>query len=148
MGSGSTSYHDRERAAIIPTNRNQTNATRTTSACETDNTARSSTNRNRRLCESPTENRKGPRRRSRAEIEEALEAPSGYRNRAKANRCRHRDEISPDDLIGQLVVIVTNLKPTTLMGIESQGMVLAAGDHEVKGLLSVVDPVEPGTKVR
>ena len=55
---------------------------------------------------------------------------------------------SPDDLIGQLVVIVTNLKPTTLMGIESQGMVLAAGDHEVKGLLSVVEPVEPGTKVR
>ncbi len=55
---------------------------------------------------------------------------------------------SPDDLIGKLVVIVANLKPAKLMGIESQGMVLAAGDKEVEGLLSVVEPVNPGTKVK
>ena len=55
---------------------------------------------------------------------------------------------SPADLIGKLVVIVANLKPTTLMGIESQGMVLAAGDQDVRGLLSIVEPVEPGTMIK
>jgi methionyl-tRNA synthetase len=34
------------------------------------------------------------------------------------------------------------------MGVESQGMVLAAGDAEVKELLTLVSDVEPGTKVK
>ncbi len=34
----------------------------------------------------------------------------------------------PEALIGKTIVIVANLKPAKLMGIESQGMVLAAGD--------------------
>ena len=55
---------------------------------------------------------------------------------------------APEDIIGKLVIIVANLKPAKLMGIESQGMVLAAGDKEVEGLLSVVESVEPGTKVK
>ena len=55
---------------------------------------------------------------------------------------------APEDIIGKLVVIVANLKPAKLMGIESQGMVLAAGDKEVEGLLSVIESVEPGTKVK
>ena len=55
---------------------------------------------------------------------------------------------APEDIIGKLVVIVANLKPAKLMGVESQGMVLAAGDKEVEGLLSVIESVEPGTKVK
>ena len=39
----------------------------------------------------------------------------------------------PEALIGKTIVIVANLKPAKLMGIESQGMVLAAGDSEVRG---------------
>jgi len=54
----------------------------------------------------------------------------------------------PDTLIGKTIVIVANLKPAKLMGIESQGMVLAAGDSEVRGLATFIEDVEPGTKVK
>ncbi|MBV6469810.1 MAG: Methionine--tRNA ligase [Nitrospirae bacterium] len=54
----------------------------------------------------------------------------------------------PDALVGKTIVIVANLKPAKLMGIESQGMVLAAGDSEVRGLATFVEDVEPGTKVK
>lgn len=54
----------------------------------------------------------------------------------------------PTDLIGKTLVIVANLKPAKLMGIESQGMVLAAGDTDVQGLVTVLEPVAPGTKVK
>jgi methionyl-tRNA synthetase len=44
---------------------------------------------------------------------------------------------------------VANLKPTTLMGIQSQGMVLAAEDDEGKIiLLTPEEPIPPGSKVR
>ncbi len=54
----------------------------------------------------------------------------------------------PDSLVGKTIVIVANLKPAKLMGIESQGMVLAAGDADVRGLLTVLEEVDPGTKVK
>ena len=55
----------------------------------------------------------------------------------------------PEDVVGKTVVVVANLKPAKLMGVESQGMVLAAGDEEVEGLVTFkdVDP-QPGTKVK
>ncbi|HSN05515.1 MAG TPA: methionine--tRNA ligase subunit beta, partial [Nitrospira sp.] len=54
----------------------------------------------------------------------------------------------PETLVGKTIVIVANLKPAKLMGIESQGMVLAAGDTEVRGLATILEDVEPGTKVK
>ncbi len=54
----------------------------------------------------------------------------------------------PEALIGKTIVIVANLKPAKLMGLESQGMVLAAGDSEVRGLVTLLEDVEPGTKVK
>jgi methionyl-tRNA synthetase len=54
----------------------------------------------------------------------------------------------PESLIGKTIVIVANLKPAKLMGIESQGMVLAAGDSEVRGLITLLEEVDPGTKVK
>lgn len=54
----------------------------------------------------------------------------------------------PDALVGKTIVIVANLKPAKLMGIESQGMVLAAGDDDVRGLLTIQEEVDPGTKVK
>ncbi|MBS0150425.1 MAG: methionine--tRNA ligase [Nitrospira sp.] len=54
----------------------------------------------------------------------------------------------PDVLVGKTIVIVANLKPAKLMGIESQGMVLAAGDTDVRGLLTTHEEVDPGTKVK
>jgi methionyl-tRNA synthetase len=54
----------------------------------------------------------------------------------------------PEVLVGKTIVIVANLKPAKLMGIESQGMVLAAGDADVRGLLTILEEVDPGTKVK
>jgi methionyl-tRNA synthetase len=54
----------------------------------------------------------------------------------------------PESLIGKTIVIVANLKPAKLMGIESQGMVLAAGDSDVRGLATILEEVDPGTKVK
>ena len=54
----------------------------------------------------------------------------------------------PEALVGKTIVIVANLKPAKLMGIESQGMVLAAGDADVRGLVTILEAVDPGTKVK
>jgi len=54
----------------------------------------------------------------------------------------------PKDLIGREIVVVVNLEPKTLIGIESQGMLLAA-DFEGKPVLLKPDAkVPPGTKIR
>ena len=55
----------------------------------------------------------------------------------------------PEDVVGKTIVVVANLKPAKLMGVESQGMVLAAGDEEVEGLVTFEDAgLQPGTKVK
>jgi methionyl-tRNA synthetase len=54
-----------------------------------------------------------------------------------------------DALVGRHVVIVANLKPAKLMGIESNGMVLAASPDGGKPMLVAFDtPPAPGTRVR
>jgi methionyl-tRNA synthetase len=54
-----------------------------------------------------------------------------------------------EQLVGRSVVIVFNLKPAKLMGIESNGMVLAASPEGGKPtLLAVDDSIPPGTRVR
>jgi len=54
----------------------------------------------------------------------------------------------PEDIIGKKIVIVANLKPTKLMGVESQGMLLAAETEEGLTLLSFnKDPIT-GAKIR
>ncbi len=54
------------------------------------------------------------------------------------------------DLVGRTVVVVANLKPAKLMGIESNGMVLAASLEGGKPSLVRFDdpPPPPGTRVR
>jgi methionyl-tRNA synthetase len=52
----------------------------------------------------------------------------------------------PDELVGKDVVVLTNLAPAKIFGVESNGMILAAGD--TASLLAARDPVEPGTKIR
>ena len=55
---------------------------------------------------------------------------------------------SPEAVVGKTIVVVANLKPATLMGVESQGMVLAAGEQEVQGLVTFEDvEIPPGTQV-
>ena len=45
---------------------------------------------------------------------------------------------TPDDLIGKKVAVVANLAPATLCGVESRGMLLAAGDDPIRVLF--LDP--------
>jgi methionyl-tRNA synthetase len=55
----------------------------------------------------------------------------------------------PESLVGKTVVIVFNLKPAKLMGIESNGMVLAASpDGGKPEVVTFANPPEPGTRVR
>jgi methionyl-tRNA synthetase len=55
----------------------------------------------------------------------------------------------PEQLIGRTVVIVANLKPAKLMGVESQGMVLAAGpEGQPPTLIACDESIPPGTRVR
>ena len=55
----------------------------------------------------------------------------------------------PEQLVGRTVVIVANLRSAKLMGVESQGMVLAAGPEGQPPTLIACDPsIPPGTRVR
>ena len=55
----------------------------------------------------------------------------------------------PEQLVGRTIAIVFNLKPAKLMGIESNGMVLAASVGDGKPILvSFDEPVPPGARVR
>ena len=53
----------------------------------------------------------------------------------------------PESLVGRTIVVVANLKPAKLMGIESNGMVLAASSETGQPVLVTVD-AEPGWRVR
>ncbi len=55
---------------------------------------------------------------------------------------------APEELVGRKIVIVANLQPAKLMGIESNGMVLAASIDGEPSLLSVDPAVPAGTKVK
>ena len=51
-----------------------------------------------------------------------------------------RAHYDPESLVGTQVVVVANLAPATLRGVESQGMLLAASSD---GALAVVRPAAP-----
>lgn len=55
---------------------------------------------------------------------------------------------APDDLIGHCVVVVTNLKPVKLCGVESNGMILAALDGADKLQVVSADGMPAGSRVR
>jgi methionine--tRNA ligase beta chain len=54
----------------------------------------------------------------------------------------------PEDLIGKEIVVVANLEPKKLMGIESQGMLLAAEKDGEPVILVPEKEVPPGTTIR
>jgi methionyl-tRNA synthetase len=58
------------------------------------------------------------------------------------------ESYEPEALVGKSIVVVANLKPAKLMGVESNGMVLA-GSEDGKAVLCTFDAaVAPGTKVK
>lgn len=54
---------------------------------------------------------------------------------------------TPDDLIGKSVILVSNLKPAVLCGVESNGMILAADDGDSVKVI-FVDNITPGSRIR
>lgn len=57
-----------------------------------------------------------------------------------------RSHYTPEELLNKKIVVITNLKYAKLRGVESQGMLLAGGDGEIVGVLTV-DKSEAGDKV-
>lgn len=54
---------------------------------------------------------------------------------------------TPEEMVGKQVVLVANLQPAKLMGVESHGMVLAVRDGDALCLLAPEKPVMPGRRV-
>ncbi len=59
------------------------------------------------------------------------------------------DKRKPEELVGKAIIVVANLAPATLMGVESQGMLLATqGDGDSFALLTVTNDVDSGTWIK
>lgn len=58
-------------------------------------------------------------------------------------------DYSPEELIGKMIVVVTNLQPIKLMGVESQGMLLATSDDKGKiSILTIDKDIKEGSRVK
>ena len=55
---------------------------------------------------------------------------------------------APDDLVGKKVILVANLKPAVLCGVESNGMILAADCAEDDVKVLFVDGMPNGARIR
>ena len=55
---------------------------------------------------------------------------------------------TPEELVGKKIVVITNLQPVTLRGVESQGMLLAANTDEKIVLLVPDKDILSGSKVK
>jgi methionyl-tRNA synthetase len=58
------------------------------------------------------------------------------------------ENYSPEELIGKQVIIVANLKPAKLMGVVSNGMLIAAVGNSGPILAALDKPAHPGTQLR
>lgn len=56
-------------------------------------------------------------------------------------------DYAPEDLIGKTIVVVENLMPKKMRGLESRGMLLAAHGKQGLSLVTVDRPVEPGSDI-
>lgn len=54
----------------------------------------------------------------------------------------------PEELAGRLVVVVDNIEPATIRGVESRGMILAAQDGEKQAIISPDKDISPGSTVK
>ena len=58
------------------------------------------------------------------------------------------EKYRPEELVGKQIIIVANLKPAKLMGIVSNGMLIAAVDESGPTVAVLDKPVDPGTPLR
>ncbi len=59
-----------------------------------------------------------------------------------------RASYAPETLVGRQVVVVANLKPVVLRGVESRGMLLAASDAAGIHLITPDAATTPGSRVK
>lgn len=92
-----------------------------------------------------------------AEVEEVEEHPNADRlyvlkirvgDQKKTIVAGIRAFYGPDELKGKQIVIVDNLEPVTLRGVESQGMLLAASADNQLSLIVPERPVPDGTRLK
>jgi len=61
------------------------------------------------------------------------------------------NDYTPEEMVGKKIIVLTNLQPRKMMGLESQGMLLAADLDEKAVLLKIDDKylekIKPGTKI-
>ena len=57
-----------------------------------------------------------------------------------------KNHYSAEELIGRKIIVVNNLAPAVLRGVESQGMLLAARDADKVVLLTTDKDVKPGSR--
>ncbi len=59
-----------------------------------------------------------------------------------------KNHYSAEELIGRKIIVVNNLAPAVLRGVESQGMLLAARDDDKVVLLTTEKDVKSGSRVQ
>ncbi|MBQ7346374.1 MAG: methionine--tRNA ligase [Clostridia bacterium] len=74
-----------------------------------------------------------------------LKVDLGYEQRQVVSGIAKR--YAPEDLVGKKIILVANLKPATLCGIESNGMILASGEETVR-VVFLADDTPLGERVR
>ena len=90
-----------------------------------------------------------------AEIIEAEPVPKADRLLRLIVKCPEERQIvagiaehfKPEELVGKQVIVVANLKPVKLRGVESNGMLLVAKDKDGLHLTTVATSAEPGSKI-
>lgn len=92
-----------------------------------------------------------------AEIKEVNEHPNADRlyvitldagDKTKQVVAGIRGSYAKEDLIGKQVVLVDNLEPAVLRGVESQGMILAASDEEGIAIVTPLRKMKLGSVVK
>ena len=92
-----------------------------------------------------------------AKIKEVVEHPNADKlylltldlgDRQKQVVAGIRSFYQKEDLVGKSVVVVDNLEPAILRGVESQGMILAASDENGIVVVSPEKEVKPGSIVK
>ncbi len=59
-----------------------------------------------------------------------------------------KNHYSTEELVGKKIIVVNNLAPAVLRGVESQGMLLAARDGDEVVLLTTEKDVGPGSRIQ
>ncbi|MFA5090299.1 MAG: hypothetical protein WC510_04630 [Candidatus Omnitrophota bacterium] len=92
-----------------------------------------------------------------AEIKEVVEHPNADRlyvitvdlgDKTRQVVAGIRGAYQKEELIGRQVVVVDNLEPAVLRGVESQGMILAASDEEGISIISPLRKMKLGSIVK